>query len=115
MTLLVWEQLLAPGIWSVGVRGRLDHTAVPEAEAVLNRILGESQPRIVVDLGETNYINSGGLRVLIAAWRAARHQGGDLHLCSLNRRLQEIFEIAGFDQVFTIHPTADDAARALAS
>ena len=60
---------------------------------------------------EATYINSGGLRCLVSAWRRTREQGGDLVLCGLNSRLEEIFSLVGFDRVFHIYATYEDAQK----
>jgi anti-sigma B factor antagonist len=95
--------------WLVGVRGRLDQSLTPQLDRTLQSVLGTDQSRVVVDLSEVSYINSGGLRCLVAAWRKARQQGGELVLAGLNQRLNEIFAIVGFNKVFQIFPTADSA------
>ena len=89
--------------WMVlAVNGRFDHQQTPQIEAKLNDLLQTAPPWILVDLSQTSYINSGGLRCLVTAWRTANKRGGDVQLRGLNGRLQEIFEMVGFDNVFTI-------------
>jgi len=89
--------------WAVlTVNGRFDQEQTPDIEAQLNELLQTIPSWILVDLSKTSYINSGGLRCLVTAWRKARKQGGDVQLKGLNGRLQEIFEMVGFDNVFTI-------------
>jgi len=110
----VWQRPLHRGIWLVGVKdGRLDHTSVPPLESTLTQLLTAGHTRLVVDLSRANYINSSGLRVLASAWRTARQRGGDVHLCGLNDRLTEIFQMVGFQQIFQMHPTPADAANAI--
>jgi anti-sigma B factor antagonist len=113
----VWQKQLTADAsgqtWLVGIRGRLDQGLTPQLDKTLQSVLAEEQSRIVVDLSEVNYINSGGLRCLVAAWRKARQQGGDLVLAGLNQRLNEIFAIVGFNKVFQIFPTADTALQTL--
>lgn len=111
--LSVWQRELARGISLVGVRGRLDQTLTTQLEQVLGALLSEGHVLIIVDLSETGYINSGGLRSLVTAWRKARQKGGDLVLCGLRGRLVEIFEMIGFDKFFRIFPDAPAARVAL--
>jgi anti-anti-sigma factor len=59
------------------------------------------------------YINSGGLRCLVTAWRRARQAQGDLLLCGLNQRLNEVFTMVGFDKVFGIYSSCEAAVQAL--
>lgn len=108
----VWQQQLRHDIWLVGVRGRLDQGLSPQLEEHLVNLLSKGHNRLIVDLTEATYINSGGLRCLVSAWRSARRQEGDLVLCGLNARLQEIFSMIGFDKVFHIFSNRELAHRA---
>lgn len=108
----VWSSQLSNGSWLVGVRGRLDQDLTPALEAELRRLLDEGHSRLIVELSQATYINSGGLRALVAAWRKARQQGGDLVLCGLTPRLAEIIGMVGFDKVFKIFPDRAAAEQA---
>ena len=97
----------------ISIIGRLDQSQVNELELALNQAIEEVGSHIIVNLTNTNYINSGGLRCLVTGWRTAKKKDHNLVLCGLNNRLQEIFEMVGFDQVFTIYPNQDKAVEAL--
>lgn len=100
----VWQEKLPHSdAWLVGVDGRLDQSLNPKLEETLNELLDNGSFHLVVDLTQTTYINSGGLRCLVSAWRRAKANEGTLALCGLNSRLQEIFSMVGFDKVFDIH------------
>ena len=109
----IWQEQLSNGAWLVGVEGRLDQSQNPQLEENLTTLLDDGHHRLIVDLTAATYINSGGLRSLVSAWRKARQQEGDLVLCGLNPRLQEIFSMVGFDKVFQIYPTCDLARQAI--
>lgn len=99
----VWQENLPKSdTWLVGVNGRLDQSLNPKLEETLNDLLDNGHFHLVVDLTQTIYINSGGLRCLVSAWRRAKANNGSLVLCGLNSRLQEIFTMVGFDKVFEI-------------
>jgi anti-sigma B factor antagonist len=99
----VWQEKLPQSeTWLVGVNGRLDQSLNPKLEEILNELLDGGRRHLVVDLTQVTYINSGGLRCLVSAWRRAKADGGALTLCGLNERLQEIFSMVGFDKVFEI-------------
>jgi anti-sigma B factor antagonist len=99
----------ANGVWILAVNGRLDQALTPTLEQHLSTLLDEQHTQLIVDLSQTSYINSGGLRTLVTGWRKARQQKGNLVLCGLNGRLQEIFGMVGFDQLFQIFPTRQAA------
>lgn len=103
----VWQEKLNASVWLIGVNGRLDQALNPKLEETLNELLNNGHYHLVVDLTHTTYINSGGLRCLVSAWRRAKAGQGTLTLCGLNARLQEIFAMVGFDKVFAIQ---DDCA-----
>lgn len=109
----VWHEAIDGKIWVVGVNGRLDHEQTGELETKLTSLLNNNHHRIIVDLTETNYINSGGLRCLVSAWRRAKQKEGNLTLCGLDSHLQELFAMVGFDRVFPIYPDRKTAQKAM--
>ncbi len=109
----VWQESVGNDVWIVGINGRLDQTLNPVLEQHLTTLLDKGRVKLVVDLSQTNYINSGGLRTLVTGWRKARQQQGNLVLCGLDGRLQEIFGMVGFDQLFQIYPNRQEAQNQL--
>ncbi len=108
-----WQENVQDKRWVIHVEGRLDQHLTPSLESRLLQLLQEDGVQIIVNLAKANYINSGGLRCLVTAWRKARQQKGDLLICGLNGRLQGIFEIAGFDQLFDLYANAKAAQQHL--
>lgn len=98
------ERLGESNIYIIKVTGRLDQALNANLEETLTALLNDNHFDLIVDLTETSYINSGGLRTLVSAWRRVSSEEGSLRLCGLSPRLQEIFDMVGFDQVFEIHP-----------
>ncbi|MBI5034604.1 MAG: STAS domain-containing protein [Chloroflexi bacterium] len=94
-------------------RGRLDADGSRPFQTELQDHIANGRVHLLVDLQETRYISSNGLRVLLAAQKQAQKQGGAIKLCALSPRLVEIFEMAGFDRVFEIFATREDAQRAM--
>jgi anti-sigma B factor antagonist len=111
----VWDEPVAEDSWLVGVSGRLDHSQDQLLEEALQRLLDEGHYRLIVDLSQATYVNSGGLRCLVTIWRQAREHGGDIVLCGLNEHIAKVFGIVGFDKLFLIYPNRADAERGLAS
>jgi anti-anti-sigma factor len=94
-------------------QGRLDAGNTRPLETELKKHITAGQVRLVVDLEATRYISSNGLRVILIAMKQAQKHHGKLVLCCLNPRMQEIFEMAGFDKVFEIFDSRDRAEQAL--
>ena len=108
----IWQRALPGDLYLVGVEGRLDQTVTPELEAELDQILVSGQHRIIVDMSGVNYINSGGLRCLVSAWRKAQRQGGSVVLAGLTPRVLEIVAMVGFDKVFDVYRSPGEAQHA---
>ena len=105
----IYSKEIRENIWLVTVSGRLDQRLTPALEAELSHLLQADKTRLILDLSETSYINSGGLRCLVTAWRKAKQQGGNVLLSRLQARVREVFGMVGFDKVFQIYDTTEDA------
>ena len=92
-------------------QGRLDAAGTRPLEVELKQLIAAGETRLIVDLEKTRYISSNGLRVLLAALKQAKKRGGTLKLCGLAARLQEIFAMAGFDRLFEVFETCEQAEK----
>jgi anti-anti-sigma factor len=100
---------LKDGIWAVMPSGRLDSTTAHSLEVALTTQLDTDRARLVVDMTRVSYISSSGLKVLVSAWRRAQKMGGTIILVGLSPRVQEIFDISGFNTLFTTVETLEEA------
>ena len=107
----IWHEELPGEIQLVGIQGRLDQNLTPELDAKLDALLDEGYQRFIVDMSEVSYINSGGLRSLVTAWRKAKKEGGNVLLCGLQSRVHQIFSMVGFDKVFELYPSQQAAQK----
>lgn len=92
-------------------QGRLDAAGAQPMEDQLKQHIDAGEVRLLVNLEGTRYISSNGLRALLAAQKQAKVRGGALKLCCLNPRLVEIFEMSGFDKVFEIFASREQAEK----
>jgi anti-sigma B factor antagonist len=96
-------------IWLVTVSGRLDHSQSDSLQTLLHNLVQGGHFELLIDLTGVSYINSGGLRCLVTGWREANKLGGHLFLCCLSSRISEVFTTVGFDKVFQIYGTREEA------
>jgi anti-anti-sigma factor len=87
----------------VKVSGRVDSATAPELEKSVQSLLDSERTRIVLDLQDTDYMSSAGLRVLVAMHKAAKKSGGGLCLAQPSARVQEVLDLAGLTPVFEVH------------
>lgn len=92
--------------------GRLDSNSSTLLEQTLSTLLEKDFVWLVVDMADVDYIASSGLKVLVAAWRRARENSGDVVLSNLQPRIVEIFEMVGFDMLFQVFQDLDAAVAA---
>ncbi len=83
------------------IKGRLD--TVTSAE--LKKQLEEAEVKdfdLELDFTEVEYISSAGLRLLVLLQRQAIAGGHTMVIRNINRVVQEIFKVAGFNKTLTI-------------
>ncbi len=104
-------RILATGqqVWTLAPSGRLDLPAARALEDALNELCDAGSSRLVIDMTGVVYVASAALKALLVGARRARLLEGDVRLAVLNDSVREVFEMAGFDQIFAIHPTAEAA------
>jgi anti-sigma B factor antagonist len=98
-----------PGATILAPQGDVDMSRAPSFREHV-RVAQHAKPeRLVIDMGEVEYMDSSGLATLVEAMRNAKGLGVDMVLCGLNPRVMAVFEIARLHQFFRIVPTVADA------
>ena len=101
------------GVVVIVLKGRLNISTTAGLEDTFNKLLGESQKKIVVECRELEYISSAGLRVLLMAAKQFKKVSGEIALSSLTPNVKQVFEISGFTSIFPIYSTQDEAVKAM--
>ena len=91
------------------VRGRVDGGSAPELEQVCRQWIAPGDVNLILDLSGVEYMSSAGLSAVLSAGKAMDAQGGHLLLCGLAARLKQVFLFSGFDALFPIFDSRDDA------
>ncbi|MGH2523796.1 MAG: STAS domain-containing protein [Anaerolineales bacterium] len=112
MTIRVYQ--LTDEVWAVAPEGRVDTAVAGAVEAAFNGLFDEGHTRVVADLSGVTYMASSGLRALLLSWRRAGTLGGGVELAGVNDRVQDVLSMAGLDQVFRFHATAQEAVERFA-
>ena len=98
-------------------RGRIrDEREILKTLESLGRYI-ESKPglKVVVDLGNVEYLSSAGLGHLVGLLKRAKGTGSVLKLCSLRESIQELFEVMRLTRIFDIYSAAKEAVEAFKS
>lgn len=86
---------------TIALEGRLDTLTAPELQKALEDYKLSELSEIVLDLSKLEYISSAGLRVLLQAFRSMK-MGGVMRIINANDITKKVFQVTGFDDVFTI-------------
>ena len=108
------SQRTAGDVSVVSLSGRLDANSANDVERKLNSLIDAAQIQLVVNLDKLEYISSSGLRVLLSGLKKVRKQQGDIRLACLKPYIREVFDIAGFTQLFKIFGGEEDAVNSFA-
>jgi anti-sigma B factor antagonist len=111
--LTVVQQIYGAGPIVLRVTGELDHHTAPQLTKALDSVPFTPGAHLVIDLGGVSYCDSTGITVLVTAYHRTEAAGCSLSLTGLSDYLTRVFQTVGLDQVFTVHPTVEDALAAL--
>ena len=80
--------------------------------SAIRRLLEESKKKILLNLGDVNYIDSSGIGELVRAFTTVRKGGGDLKLLNLTKKVHDLLQIT---KLYTVFDVKDDEAAAVKS
>jgi len=68
--------------------------------------------RIVLNLGEISYIDSGGLGTLVALYTSATSAGASIKLANLTKRVGDLLQVTKLLTVFEVYDSEEKALEA---
>jgi len=110
---MVLTHRLDDGIDIVEVSGRLALAEVAEARGKLKDIAETGTGKLIVDLSGTTFMDSGGLSVLVSAFKATQGRQGRMVLAAPTANIQSLIELTRLQQIFEIFQTRESAVAAL--
>jgi anti-sigma B factor antagonist len=96
----------------VSITGDIDLETSPQLRTFLRAKASQKTPKLLLDFGGVNYIDSSGLATLIEYFQSVQGSGGKMALAALSPRVKNVFEIVRLEQIFSLHP---DVAAGLAA
>jgi anti-sigma B factor antagonist len=76
----------------------------------VKKLLAES-PKVVLNLREVNYIDSGGLGTLVSLFTTARNAGGAVKLARLSQRVGDLLQLTKLLTIFEVFDDEEVAAQ----
>jgi anti-sigma B factor antagonist len=108
VTLLQIEAHQHDGFVHVVLTGELDLSTVEKVEQELTRLEGESPSVVALDLARLTFLDSSGLRLIVAADQRARRDGRRFVVVRGPDTVQRVFSITHLDERIDL---VDDVAE----
>lgn len=83
------------------ITGRLDTITAPDLLTGFKENNSDDIKEITVDMAETEYISSAGLRVLLSMCKTLS-SSKCFHIINYSKEIKDILEVTGFDQLFVM-------------
>jgi len=97
----------------VDLSGRI---SLGEGSALLRKtvrdLLDHGQTKILLNLGDVNYIDSSGIGELVSGFTAVRSREGELKLLNLTKKVHDLLQIT---KLFTVFEVYSDEGTAVGS
>jgi anti-sigma B factor antagonist len=100
------------GVTVVDLSGRI---TLGEGSTILRdtvrELLGRGQKKILLNLGDVNYIDSSGIGELVSGYTTVTNQGGHLKLLNLTKKVRDLLQITKLYTVFDVFDEETTAIR----
>lgn len=97
------------GLVEVATAGKLNMASAPELRRVVAAASADGGVRIVVNLADTEFMDSSGLGTLVGCLKAAREAGGDLRIANVQEQVRMVLELTNMDRIFTPYASVESA------
>jgi len=111
MQLKITVRALSDGILIVDCAGRVIFGE--ETSLLREQVKGllAQNTRIVLNLADVTYIDSGGLGTLVALYTTARSAGGSIKLARLTQRVGDLLQVTKLLTVFEVYDSEEEAVQ----
>ena len=97
------------GVTVYVLEGRIDTAGAVDLDLALQAAAANGKNKMILDMAGVRYIGSAGLRTMADVLTKNQKAGGDLKLVALNRKVERVLRIIGFDKFFSIYDAVDEA------
>ena len=95
----------------ISLIGTLDTNTSPEAEVEINKSLDNGANKMAIDLENTRYVSSAGLRIFLATAKKMMAKSGMVILCHPNEIVKDILHVSGFNTIIVVKATVQEALK----
>lgn len=91
----------------------IDRSQADEMMKEVETAVAAGESFIVLNLAELKYLNSSGLNILINILTKSRKAGGDVAICNINKKINELLVITKLNSVFNVCDSEEKAISTL--
>lgn len=116
MAILKIDEVTTRGSWAhLAIEGEIDLDTVGSLRARLDELQRRGVDRLILDMGETRYVNSSALAVLVKFAETFRERGGGIALARVSPRVKLVFEMLGLLVFFKFFDSVEAATTGFPS
>ena len=82
----------------IACSGRIDSATADQLDSAIKEALAESPEELSLDMKDTDFISSKGIRVLVSAYKA--RGGKPIRILNAGSAVREIIRMAGLSAIF---------------
>ena len=101
------------GLMHIVLAGRLDMDGVEAVELEFTATIGKATDGVIIDLEQVDFLASLGMRMLLSSAKLLNSKGVPIVLLNPQTLVLETLQIAGFDSLFQIENSLDEAIKKL--
>ena len=95
------------------IHGILDTATSAQAQETINHYLKEGHNKVIINLSNTDYMSSSGLRVLLATAKRLWADNGTFKVCHPNKVIKDILDTSGFSVIMDVTETEEEALQGM--
>jgi anti-anti-sigma factor len=103
------DEFLESGLRKVSLSGTLDAPGAMAVEQQFQDKVIAQGGHVIVDLSGVEYMSSYGLRMFLVTAKGLMEKGGGLHLAGAPAHVMEVIRMAGYDTMFPVYDSLEDA------
>jgi anti-sigma B factor antagonist len=88
------------------IMGGPDHD---KFQSEIKTLISDGHVDILLDMHKVNWVNSTGLGILVSAYHTLKKNGGQLKICQVSDRIDNILNVTQLKLVFETFEKCDDA------
>lgn len=100
---------MTDGVRVATIIGSLDALTSEKLVTALDSVSDQGGSNQVLDLSQTEFMSSAGLRAILTTLKQCRSQGGDLRLSGAQPGVFKVLNLSGFTSILKIYPTLPEA------